>query len=184
MTATYNVPLADPSLQLGSSVHRPRRGAHLHPCDDPKSRIGLTGCDSPLQTLGVITAISPTTEFEGFSFRIGNAGDVLGDCKLGDSIAVNGVCLTVTSWDAQEGWFEVGLANETLSRSNLGAPLGTRFPPFRTHADKDRHAGKLVVGSKVNLERAMAGHGRFGGHFVQVRRVAVRVLRRLLRQAL
>ncbi|GAA5997247.1 riboflavin synthase [Rhodotorula paludigena] len=99
-----------------------------------------------VESLGVIKSIHPTTEFEGYSFVIAEAGDILGDCKLGDSIAVNGVCLTVTRWDAGEGWFEVGLANETLSRTNLG---------------------KLVVGSKVNLERAMAGHGRFGGHFVQ-----------------
>ncbi|BGP36403.1 Riboflavin synthase alpha chain [Rhodotorula kratochvilovae] len=99
-----------------------------------------------VEILGTIKSISPTTAFEGYSFVIGDAAEILVDCKLGDSIAVNGVCLTVTRWDAGEGWFEVGLANETLSRSNLG---------------------KLVVGSKVNLERAMAGHGRFGGHFVQ-----------------
>ncbi|GAA6063915.1 hypothetical protein JCM10212_003533 [Sporobolomyces blumeae] len=99
-----------------------------------------------VEILGKITSIQPTTEFEGYSFTISEAGEILGDCKLGDSIAVNGVCLTVTSWDPNEGWFTVGLANETLARSNLG---------------------KLGVGSKVNLERAMAGHGRFGGHFVQ-----------------
>ncbi|GAA6002691.1 hypothetical protein JCM10207_007629 [Rhodosporidiobolus poonsookiae] len=99
-----------------------------------------------VETLGVISSISPTTEFEGYSFVIAEAGPILGDCNLGDSISVNGCCLTVTRWDAKQGWFEVGLANETLSRTNLG---------------------KLVVGSKVNLERAMAGHGRFGGHFVQ-----------------
>ncbi|TKA53087.1 hypothetical protein B0A53_03967 [Rhodotorula sp. CCFEE 5036] len=96
--------------------------------------------------LGTIKSIHPTTEFEGYSFIITDAHDILGDCKLGDSIAVNGCCLTVTRFDANKGWFEVGLANETLSRTNLG---------------------KLGVGSKVNLERAMAGHGRFGGHFVQ-----------------
>lgn len=101
-----------------------------------------------LQTLGEIRTITPTTAFEGYSFSIANAHSILTDCNLGDSIAVNGVCLTVTSFSKDEGWFEVGLANETLSRTNLG---------------------KLGVGSKVNLERAMAGHGRFGGHFVQVR---------------
>ncbi|GAA5888829.1 hypothetical protein JCM6882_002869 [Rhodosporidiobolus microsporus] len=99
-----------------------------------------------VEILGVISAISPTTAFEGYSFTISEAADILGDCAIGDSIAVNGCCLTVTSFDAKEGWFEVGLSNETLDRTNLG---------------------KLGVGSKVNLERAMAGHGRFGGHFVQ-----------------
>ncbi|BGP52620.1 Riboflavin synthase alpha chain [Rhodotorula sphaerocarpa] len=99
-----------------------------------------------VEILGRVQSIHPTTEFEGYSFIIADAHEILTDCHVGDSIAVNGCCLTVTHFDAGEGWFEVGLANETLSRTNLG---------------------KLVVGSKVNLERAMAGHGRFGGHFVQ-----------------
>ncbi|GAA5922930.1 riboflavin synthase [Sporobolomyces koalae] len=99
-----------------------------------------------VEILGRVSSIQPTTEFEGYSFTISDARDILTDCNLGDSIAVNGCCLTVTEWSTQEGWFKVGLANETLARTNLG---------------------KLVVGSKVNLERAMAGHGRFGGHFVQ-----------------
>ena len=64
--------------------------------------------------------------------------------KLGDSIAVNGVCLTVTSITAARLTF--GLAPETLSRTNLG---------------------DLGQGDGVNLERAMATDGRFGGHIVQ-----------------
>ena len=63
--------------------------------------------------------------------------------KIGDSIAVNGVCLTVTSMTS-EG-FTADVMNETLSRTNLGA---------------------LKKGSGVNLERAMAAGGRFGGHIV------------------
>ncbi|GAA5987640.1 hypothetical protein JCM11641_001177 [Rhodosporidiobolus odoratus] len=112
-------------------------------CYSRVSRSLFTGL---VEILGGIKSITPTTQFEGYSFIIDQAGPILSDCSIGDSIAVNGVCLTVTSFDAKEGWFEVGLANETLSRSNLD---------------------KLGVGSKVNLERAMAGHGRFGGHFVQ-----------------
>ncbi|GEM06024.1 riboflavin synthase [Rhodotorula toruloides] len=121
-------------------------------CDEVEESIATAGRASftmftgLVEHLGVIKSIHPTTEFAGYSFVIGDAGEILGDCAIGDSIAVNGVCLTVTRFDAKEGWFEVGLANETLSRTNLG---------------------KLGVGSKVNLERAMAGHGRFGGHFVQ-----------------
>ncbi|EJC98792.1 riboflavin synthase [Fomitiporia mediterranea MF3/22] len=86
----------------------------------------------------------------GCTLTIHNAAPVLGDCHIGDSIAVNGACLTVTAFDASEdkegGWFEVWLANETLSRTDLG----------------DRK-----VGDPLNLERAMAAHVRFGGHFVQ-----------------
>jgi riboflavin synthase len=53
---------------------------------------------------------------------ISDAGPILGDCHVGDSIAVNGACLTVTKFDAQQngGWFEVWLANETLERTDLG----------------------------------------------------------------
>jgi len=64
--------------------------------------------------------------------------------QLGDSIAVNGVCLTVTALAGDEITF--GLAPETLERTNLG---------------------QLKVGEAVNLERAMAVGGRYGGHVVQ-----------------
>ena len=66
------------------------------------------------------------------------------DLRLGDSVAVNGVCLTVTAHDA--GGFTVGLAPETLRRTNLG---------------------DLRPGVRVNLERAVAAGGRMGGHYVQ-----------------
>lgn len=68
---------------------------------------------------------------------------VLEDVHLGDSIAVNGVCLTVTSFDSSG--FTADVMHETLNRSSLGA---------------------LKPGSPVNLERAMAAGGRFGGHIV------------------
>lgn len=71
------------------------------------------------------------------------ASTVLSDAHLGDSIAVNGVCLTVTSFGG--GRFAADVMPETLSRSNLGG---------------------LRPGSRVNLERAMAAGGRFGGHIV------------------
>ncbi len=69
---------------------------------------------------------------------------VLGDVRLGDSIAVSGVCLTVTAWG--EDWFRVGLAPETLRRTTLG---------------------QLRAGDPVNLERAVAAGQRMGGHYVQ-----------------
>lgn len=71
------------------------------------------------------------------------AQKVLEDVKLGDSIAVNGVCLTVTDFDSAS--FRADVMNETLSRSSLG---------------------NLRSGSPVDLERAMAAGGRFGGHIV------------------
>ncbi|MFC5714133.1 riboflavin synthase [Thalassorhabdus alkalitolerans] len=71
------------------------------------------------------------------------AREILTDVGLGDSIAVNGVCLTVTSFD--DSHFTVDVMPETVRATSL-----------RT----------LKPGSKVNLERAMAAGGRFGGHFV------------------
>ncbi len=68
---------------------------------------------------------------------------ILDDAKLGDSIAVNGVCLTITRINSSEISFDVSA--ETLRRSNLGT---------------------LKRGSQVNLERALAADGRFGGHMV------------------
>lgn len=72
-----------------------------------------------------------------------SAERILEDVKLGDSIAVNGVCLTVTSFSKSQ--FKVDVMPETIKASSL-----------RT----------LTIGSNVNLERAMAAGGRFGGHFV------------------
>lgn len=71
------------------------------------------------------------------------AAKIFDDMHLGDSIAVNGVCLTVTHFGG--GSFRADVMNETLKRSSLGS---------------------LQSGSPVNLERAMAADGRFGGHFV------------------
>lgn len=71
------------------------------------------------------------------------ASKVLEGTKIGDSIAMNGVCLTVISMDADG--FTADVMPETLRRSNLGT---------------------LKPGSMVNLERAMAADGRFGGHIV------------------
>ncbi len=69
--------------------------------------------------------------------------NVLSGTKIGDSIAVNGVCLTVT--DLKKDGFTADVMAETLHRSSLGA---------------------LRQGDPVNLERAMPADGRFGGHIV------------------
>ena len=72
-----------------------------------------------------------------------NARKVLEGVKTGDSIAVNGVCLTVTAFDASG--FSADVMHETLNRSSLGS---------------------LSLESRLNLERAMPADGRFGGHMV------------------
>ncbi|WP_276352282.1 riboflavin synthase [Cohnella caldifontis] len=72
------------------------------------------------------------------------ADRILEDAKLGDSIAVNGVCLTVIEYD--RSLFSVDVMPETYRLTNLS---------------------ELAPGSPVNLERAMMAGGRFGGHLVQ-----------------
>lgn len=72
-----------------------------------------------------------------------DAAAVADHVQLGDSIAVNGCCLTVVSVMGDELQFDVG--NETLSRTNLGA---------------------LHPGDRVNLERSLTANSRIGGHFV------------------
>ena len=56
----------------------------------------------------------------GCTLTIADAAPILVDCNIGDSIAVNGACLTVTEFD-KSGYFKVWLANETLERTDLGA---------------------------------------------------------------
>lgn len=74
------------------------------------------------------------------------AKTILEDVRLGDSISVNGTCLTVTAYDTIVSDFSVGLSPETLRKTNLG---------------------ELKIGSLVNLERAVSPSTRMGGHFVQ-----------------
>ena len=78
------------------------------------------------------------------SARLIIAGQVIfSDLKLGDSVAVNGVCLTASAISGAQ--FTADVMPETLQRSALGS---------------------LRPGSRVNLERALAANGRFGGHMV------------------
>lgn len=73
-----------------------------------------------------------------------SAAKIVSDIALGDSIAVNGACLTVI--DIDRSGFSVEIMPETRRLTNIGT---------------------LRVGEKVNLERALAAQGRIGGHFVQ-----------------
>lgn len=93
-----------------------------------------------IEEIGQVTNIQRTGE--SFVLTI-EAKKILEDVHLGDSIAVNGVCLTVTTFSNHQ--FTVDVMPETVRGSSLKM---------------------LKRGSKVNLERAMAAGGRFGGHFV------------------
>lgn len=93
-----------------------------------------------IEEVGTIEQIKPSGEAIVMTIQ---SKKLLTDVNLGDSIAVNGVCLTVTSFDSQR--FTVDLMPETVRNTSLR---------------------QLKRGSKVNLERAMAAGGRFGGHFV------------------
>ncbi|MEU6894393.1 riboflavin synthase [Streptomyces sp. NPDC046557] len=94
-----------------------------------------------VEELGEVTAVEQLAEASRFRLR----GPLVTEgAKHGDSIAVNGVCLTVV--ETADGEFTADVMQETLNRSGLGA---------------------LVKGSRVNLERPMALGGRLGGHLVQ-----------------
>jgi riboflavin synthase len=90
-----------------------------------------------VEEIGMVRGISPR------SLTI-EAKKALEGIKPGDSIAINGACLTVTSVGKEK--FSVDVMPETVRRTNLG---------------------RLHYGTTVNLERAMLAEGRFGGHFVQ-----------------
>ncbi|AWZ05715.1 MULTISPECIES: riboflavin synthase [unclassified Streptomyces] len=94
-----------------------------------------------VEELGEVVAVEELAEASRFRLR---GPVVTEDAKHGDSIAVNGVCLTVVETGAGE--FTADVMQETLNRSSLGA---------------------LTQGSRVNLERPMALGGRLGGHLVQ-----------------
>ncbi|MCC3769897.1 riboflavin synthase [Streptomyces sp. UNOC14_S4] len=94
-----------------------------------------------VEELGEVVSVENRGDSSLFRLR----GPLVTDgARHGDSIAVNGVCLTVV--DTADGEFTADVMAETLKRSSLGA---------------------LAVGSRVNLERPMALGGRLGGHLVQ-----------------
>lgn len=93
-----------------------------------------------IEEKGMISRIMKTASQAILTIK---AKKVMEDIHIGDSIAVNGICLTVTSFSANE--FQADVMHETLDRTSLKM---------------------LKPGSSVNLERAMAAGGRFGGHMV------------------
>lgn len=96
-----------------------------------------------IESVGVVRSISPGGASGGGSLVV-DLGGPAGDCRLGDSVAISGACLTVARLDGTLATF--ALSGETRAKSTLAA---------------------LKPQSKVNVERAMKATGRFGGHFVQ-----------------
>ena len=92
---------------------------------------------------GIIEEVGRVTLSQSGRLTIA-ASDVLREIELGGSIAVNGVCLTITNLNTNS--FSVGIMPETLERTNLGL---------------------LIAGDRVNLERPLTLGGRLGGHLVQ-----------------
>jgi riboflavin synthase len=94
-----------------------------------------------IEAICVVKSARPNAGGVSLTVDLGNLAE---QCKIGDSIAINGACLTIAELTGSLATFE--LSTETLARSTLG---------------------KLKPSSKVNVERAMKPTDRFGGHFVQ-----------------
>lgn len=92
---------------------------------------------------GIVEERGSVAAFDGSRLRI-EAQRVLDDARLGDSVAVNGCCLTVVAFGP--GWWEADVSAETLARTNLDS---------------------LQPGDQVNLERPVRLSDRLGGHLVQ-----------------
>ncbi|KAI0135561.1 Lumazine-binding protein [Daldinia grandis] len=109
-----------------------------------------------VEEIGIVAELNPHDETGGTSLTIAlpASSTLLEGALLGDSISVNGVCLTATHLSTttttttanSQPTFKVGIAPETLRLTNLG---------------------DLKAGSPVNLERAVRADTRMGGHFVQ-----------------
>ncbi|HVB87131.1 MAG TPA: riboflavin synthase [Candidatus Dormibacteraeota bacterium] len=97
-----------------------------------------------IERVGKIDALDRAREGGSLWVNFAGAAEIAQETKLGDSIAVNGCCLTVT--DLSETRFAADLSGETLRRTSLG---------------------EKKPGDPVNLERPLAAGARLGGHFVQ-----------------
>lgn len=95
-----------------------------------------------IEGLGKVKLVTGSADTGPLQLKI-ELGRLAEGCKTGDSLSVNGVCLTVTNLQNTAARFDIG--SETLSKSNLG---------------------RLRSGSKVNIERSLKADSRFGGHFV------------------
>ncbi len=94
---------------------------------------------------GIVEELGRVESREGPKLRLA-CTTVLDDVTMGASIAVNGCCLTVVDWDAEAGWWEADVTQESYDRTQLG---------------------DLTPGDPVNLERPVRLEDRLGGHLVQ-----------------
>jgi riboflavin synthase len=102
----------------------------------------FTGIISGLGRITQVRALG-ADEFQGKQLTIAVPPGYLDDVQLGDSIAVNGACMTVTTFDAAASWFTLDISPESLDKTaGLGEP------------------------GAVNLEKAMRANDRLGGHMV------------------
>jgi 3,4-dihydroxy 2-butanone 4-phosphate synthase/GTP cyclohydrolase II len=102
-----------------------------------------------IETIGTIRHIASAsngsqTEGEGLRLRV-ESTDLVGSLGIGDSVSVNGVCLTVVGLELESGLIDLDVMPQTLAFTDLG---------------------ELGIGDRVNLEPAMANGARFGGHTV------------------
>ncbi|PSS05723.1 Riboflavin synthase [Actinidia chinensis var. chinensis] len=148
LTPTLNLNLNPPPLSLLFTTHIAKSKSKSKSKSKPQSKSHLT----PIRCLftGIVEEMGRVQHLGsavdgGFTMKI-LSKTVLEDVNLGDSIAVNGTCLTVTDFDTQSAEFTVGLSPETLRKTSLV---------------------ELEPGSPVNLERALKPSTRMGGHFVQ-----------------
>ena len=94
---------------------------------------------------GIVEELGRVESREGQKLRL-SCRTVLDDVVMGASIAVNGCCLTVVDWNADDGWWEADVTQESYDRTQLG---------------------DLQPGDPVNLERPVRLEDRLGGHLVQ-----------------
>ncbi|KAG5545329.1 hypothetical protein RHGRI_017704 [Rhododendron griersonianum] len=142
-----NPPPNTHNLKFTFNLKAPRLSLLLTTHHNPKPKFNstirslFTGI---VEDMGEVRHVGSSND-GGFTMRI-HTKTLLEDVNLGDSISVNGTCLTVTQFDTQLGEFVVGLSPETLRKTSLI---------------------ELKNGSLVNLERALKPSTRMGGHFVQ-----------------
>lgn len=103
----------------------------------------FTGIITGVGRIAALRDLGATTQ-HGKSLTISTPPDYLSDVGLGDSIALNGACMTVTRLDAAANEFDVAISAESLSRTS----------------------GLAELGKRINLEKAVRASDRLGGHIV------------------
>lgn len=134
--------LAQPTCHTRFFVGRYDNKGHGRSCSHGFAEVFVGMFTGLVETLGEVAALAAC----GPGMRLTITSPLIAaDASLGDSIAVNGCCLTIVELDSPRGTFAFEAGSETLSRTNLG---------------------RLQVGSRVNLERSLQLGDRLGGHLV------------------